>query len=313
MADRRLIVDPADLLRSAEAHDQRAHGWRQIGATPPHDPDQLAHDLGFVGHAFTEAMRARNAERARDAEKIAAGFEKDANALRDGARDYLGTDERHAQAMDQVHADASGPDGTGRGPNGVGRIDDFQSGGMNGPYDTNAAPPDGQVRAQMPANVPPDAPIGHTPPPVVAQMPPGVGPDAPLAEPGTATGGLTGGVSGPFDVQGSGPAQVRPAGYTEPMDPSAGDYDRLYPKLFPNPLPGQPGGGTWADVAPSAGDATHPPHGGLIPNKSALPGEYTPNSRGPEFTEVWPNAQGGYDIMAPGIDPTPSTRTDGAR
>lgn len=286
----RLTVDPADLIRSAEAHDQRAQGWRQIGSTPPHNPDQLANDLGFVGHAFTEAMRARNAERARDAEKLAAGFDKDANALREGARDYMGADEKHAQAMDQIHTDASGPDGTGVRPNGVGRIDDFQGGRMSGPYDTTLPPSDGQVRAQMP---------------------PGVGPDTPLTGPPPMAGGSGGGVSGPFDVQGSGPAQVRPAGHTEPIDPSAGDYERLYPKLYPQPLPGQPDGGTWTDVAPSPGDAKHPPHGGLIPN---FPDEHSPRfAEPPGYTQVVPNGQGGYDIVAPGTDPTDSPRTTGSR
>ncbi len=32
------------------------------------------------------------------------------------------------------------------------------------------------------------------------------------------------------------------------------------------PLPGQPGGGTWADRAPFAGDDQHPPHPGIIPS-----------------------------------------------
>lgn len=34
------------------------------------------------------------------------------------------------------------------------------------------------------------------------------------------------------------------------------------------PLPGQSGGGTWADLAPFAGDDEHPPHPGLVPSDS---------------------------------------------
>lgn len=90
----RLTVDPADLLRSAEAHEQRAAGWRRIRDTPPHDPDQLAQDLGFVGHAFVETIRhVRNPQRARDADNLASGYAKDAHALRAGAADYLGSDQ----------------------------------------------------------------------------------------------------------------------------------------------------------------------------------------------------------------------------
>lgn len=305
-----LRVNPADLDRSAEDHDHRARGWQMVGARPPNDPDVLEPALGFVGFGFLQGLRLENERRSKNAHDISSQYAKDAEALRASAADYRRSDDEGAQAVkDRI---GSEDDGSGVAPNGVGRISDFQSGGMSGPYDTTAPAPDGQVRAQMPANVPADAPVGQTPP-VVAQMPPGVGPDAPQLEPGApSSSSLGGGVSGPFDVQGSGPAQVRPAGYTEPMDPSAGDYDRLYPKLFPNPLPGQPGGGTWADVAPSAGDATHPPHGGLIPNL-VTPGEHAPNSRPPQFTEVWPNAQGGYDIVAPGTDPANRNRTDGPR
>lgn len=154
-------------------------------------------------------------------------------------------------------------------PNGVGRISDFQSGGMNGPYDTNAPSGPAQVR-------PPEIP--------------GLGPDAPMS---------------------TGPAAVRPAsfvGRAEPIDPSSGDYERLYPKLFPNPLPGQPGGGTWADVAPSLGDENHPPHGGLVPN--IQPPGY-PHSQPPEYTQVDPNGRGGYDVVAPGTNPADRNRTDG--
>ncbi|MBU8813645.1 hypothetical protein KL953_32740 [Mycolicibacterium goodii] len=93
----RLTVDPADLLRSAEAHEQRAAGWRRIRDTPPHDPDQLAQDLGFVGHAFVETIRhVRNPQRARDADNLASGYAKDAHALRAGAADYLGSDQASA-------------------------------------------------------------------------------------------------------------------------------------------------------------------------------------------------------------------------
>lgn len=172
-----------------------------------------------------------------------------------------------------VNEGPTGVSDSGLAPNGVGRISDFQGGGgLNGPYDTNAPSGPAQVR-------PPEIP--------------GVGRDAPVS---------------------AEPAAVRPAGLTgrvDPIDPSSGDYERLYPKLFPNPLPGQPGGGTWADVAPSAGDANHPPQGGLIPN--IQPPGYTPNSQPPGYTQVVPNGHGGYDIVAPGIDPTDSARTDGSR
>lgn len=292
----RLSVDPAELLRSADEHEQRAQGWRRIAANPPHDPDQLAHDLGFVGHQFTEAMRARNAQRAQDAENQAAGFEKDAHGLRAGAADYLRTDEGGAREIEHVdYQDNSGPGGIG--PNGVGRMDDFQGGasspsrGIQGPYDTDTSGGPAQVRPQFPGLQEGSVPA------------PSVQPDTP-----TTAGG---GVQGPFDVAGYESAQVRPAGHTEPIDPSAGDYERLYSKLFPNPLPGQPGGGTWTDVAPSFGDANHPPHGGLIPN---FPGEHSPSAAEPPvYTQVQPNEQGGYDIVAPGTDPANRNRTDGSR
>ncbi|TEA09121.1 type VII secretion target [Mycobacteroides salmoniphilum] len=307
-----LRVNPADLELSAGDHDHRAQGWRQVGANPPNDPEVLEPALGFIGYGFSQGLRAHNGQRTQDAHSVASEYAKHAEDLRASAADYRNADDEGAQGV--KNRIGSEDDGSGVGPNGVGHISDFQSGGMSGPYDTTLPPSDGQVRAQMPADVPPDAPIAHTPPPVVAQMPPGVGADAPMIPPGTQnSASAAGGVSGPFDVQGSGPAQVRPAGHTTPIDPSPGDYDRLYPKLYPQPLPGQPGGGTWTDVAPSLGDANHPPHGGLIPN-FVLPGEYSPSAAGPPgYTQVVPNGQGGYDIVAPGTDPTDSARTDGRR
>lgn len=208
-----------------------------------------------------------------------------------GVTDGGGTDAMGHESAGQ------GPGPGGIGPSGVGRIDDFQgassspSRGIQGPYDTDVSGGPAQVRPQFPG-----LHEGTVPGPSVR-------PDTP-----TSAGG---GVQGPFDVPGYEPAQVRPAGHTEPIDPSAGDYERLYPKLFPNPLPGQPGGGTWTDVAPSSGDANHPPHGGLIPN---FPGEHSPRAaEPPAYTQVQPNGQGGYDVVAPGTDPANGNRTDGSR
>ncbi|OHU47397.1 hypothetical protein BKG82_27710 [Mycobacteroides chelonae] len=187
------------------------------------------------------------------------------------ARTYPMDSHTDPVAPSQVNVDVGEANSSGLAPNGVGKISDFQrGGGLNGPYDTDAPAGPAQVR-------PPEIP--------------GVGRDAPIV---------------------SEPAAVRPAGlasHVDPIDPSAGDYERLYPKLFPNPFPGQPGGGTWADVAPSAGDATHPPHGGLIPN--IQPPGY-PQSQPPEYTQVEPNGRGGYDIVAPGTNPADRNRTDGA-
>lgn len=264
----RLTVNPADLVRSAHEHDERAEGWHRLGANPPNDPDVLARQLSFIGHSFTEGLRAENARRARDAATVAAEYARDADALRATAADYTTTDE-----------------------DGAGRVDAIQGGIDGRPVTPLPGGEPAQVRPQMPSGVGPDAPYIKSGEPQT-QFPPG------------------GGVQGPFDVPRSEPAQVRPAGHIEPIDPSAGDYDRLYPKIFPNPLPGQPGGGSWSDVAPSFGDAKHPPHGGLIPNLVS-PGEYAPNSRAPGYTEVIPNAQGGYDIVPPGIDPTPGTNSGG--
>lgn len=76
--------------------------------------------------------------------------------------------------------DNDGTNGT-LGPNGVGRIDDIQS-GISGPYDLDQTP-DRSVIAQMPPGVGADGPIHQGPAVTVAQLPPGVGPDAPLLPP----------------------------------------------------------------------------------------------------------------------------------
>ncbi|MBL3752299.1 hypothetical protein [Mycobacteroides abscessus] len=76
--------------------------------------------------------------------------------------------------------DNDGTNGT-LGPNGVGRIDDIQS-GISGPYDLDQTP-DRSVIAQMPPGVGADGPIHQGPAVTVAQLPPGVGPDAPLLAP----------------------------------------------------------------------------------------------------------------------------------
>lgn len=84
--------------------------------------------------------------------------------------------------------DNDGTNGT-LGPNGVGRIDDIQS-GISGPYDLDQIP-DRSVVAQMPPGVGADAPIHQGPAATVAQMPPGVGPDAPLLPPPPPAGANT--------------------------------------------------------------------------------------------------------------------------
>lgn len=76
--------------------------------------------------------------------------------------------------------DNDGTNGT-LGPNGVGRIDDIQS-GISGPYDLDQTP-DRSVIAQMPPGVGADGPIPQGPAVTVAQLPPGVEPDTPMLAP----------------------------------------------------------------------------------------------------------------------------------
>lgn len=97
-----LAVNPAELLRSAAAHEARAQGWRALATNPPNDPDLLAAELGVVGHSFTESLRAHNAARARDAEELAVGYSRDASALRAAAGDYIAADEAGAGGIDGV-------------------------------------------------------------------------------------------------------------------------------------------------------------------------------------------------------------------
>lgn len=280
-----LRVDTGSLQKRSAAFQAEADEHRAVAAGDAPGVETDIAGFGEISLMLHDAYRATHALKQQAWNDHGAATDEHGNKISESAQGYDRRESDGVAALD--HTEPIPPEPTIVPPSSGPAFK------MHGPGIQEVVPGTGEIRPQMP---------------------PGVGPDAPNIAPSTpGSGGLGGGVSGPFDVQGSGAAQVRPAGHIEPINPSAGDYDRLYPKLFPNPLPGQPGGGTWADVAPSAGDATHPPHGGLIPNKSALPGEYTPNSRGPEFTEVWPNAQGGYDIMAPGIDPTPSTRTDGTR
>jgi ABC-type phosphonate transport system ATPase subunit len=97
-----LAVNPAELVRSAAAHEARAEGWRALATNPPNDPDALATELGFVGHSFIESLRVHNAARARDADALAAGYGRDASALRAAAADYIAADETGADRIDGV-------------------------------------------------------------------------------------------------------------------------------------------------------------------------------------------------------------------
>lgn len=272
-----LQVDPSSLRNAAAGFVSEADELAKVGVV---DEAALAQDHEAHGEIYGKLKGVYRQARQSIADRFAAngdGRRAHADKLNAAADGYEGVNTGLARKLTVTGVDGAPDEGSGLAPNGVGRIDDFQGGASNPSRGVSGPYDTGS----------PSGPAQVRPPEVA-----GVGRDAPVP---------------------TGLAPVRPAGHVEPLNPSASDYDRLYPKLFPQPLPGQPGGGTWADVAPSAGDATHPPHGGLIPNKSALPGEYTPNSRPPEFTEVWPNTQGGYDIMAPGIDPTGSPRTDGTR
>lgn len=64
------------------------------------------------------------------------------------------------------------------------------------------------------------------------------------------------------DMGSSGRVQSPPdCAVTAPCEPPPEEW-------MVQPLPGQPGGGTWADLAPFAGDDEHPPHPGLVPSDS---------------------------------------------
>jgi hypothetical protein len=100
-----LHVDTAELRRSANEHQDRAEGWRQLGEHPAIDADQLAGELGLVGQPTAEAMRAHNAAQAARAEQLAAGYDQMASGLRLGAQDYDTTDSGHAAAVEATFND----------------------------------------------------------------------------------------------------------------------------------------------------------------------------------------------------------------
>lgn len=60
-------------------------------------------------------------------------------------------------------------------------------------------------------------------------------------------------------IEQTGRPELPDGGIAAPCDPPPEGW-------MVQPLPGQPGGGTWADRAPFAGDAEHPPHPGLVPS-----------------------------------------------
>ncbi|TEA09224.1 type VII secretion target [Mycobacteroides salmoniphilum] len=102
MADH-LGVDPSTLDATAANFDERGQGWRSVGANPPNDPDQLTEELGFVGHAVVEGVRADNARRHRDTEKFAAANSDLAENLRGAARDYRRADDEGAAGAGAVN------------------------------------------------------------------------------------------------------------------------------------------------------------------------------------------------------------------
>ncbi len=218
MADR-MRVNTGSMRQEAAAFGEDVASLRSVSTVDEAavSQDSIAH--GEVYGKLQGLYREAREEIARRYGKSGDRYQAHQDKINNAANGYDGVESSVALQLKSFHGDNDGTGGT-IAPNGVGRIDDIQSPGMNGPYDTTLPDSPGQVVAQMPPGVGHDAPINQGPPPTVAQMPAGVGPDAPYTPTPQPAAPAQGGVSGPYDVHGSGPAQVRPASFVdEPATP----------------------------------------------------------------------------------------------
>ncbi|SLI19198.1 Uncharacterised protein [Mycobacteroides abscessus subsp. abscessus] len=132
------------------------------GAVNPSDMATLRQQCGERYEPFLQQHFQREYAREDAYKRVAAKLRADAERKRNTAHGFQQHDEDSASRI------AALDESNGIGPNGYGRMDNFQSGvnnagGIEGPYDTNAPTGPAQVRPQMPSGVGPDAPLHQEP------------------------------------------------------------------------------------------------------------------------------------------------------
>ncbi|ORA60963.1 hypothetical protein [Mycobacteroides franklinii] len=160
MSDQRVRVDFDELQAQIGKLEHYAQGVVADTKAPPEV--LVGYRTGYADGPFAEVgdlLSQGRLCREKVGEAFAGEARNQADAHRNTITGFTDTDAANKSLMDNTGQ--SGGEGDLLAPNGVGRINDIQSGvgGLNGPYDLSLPDSSGQVRPQMPPGVGPDAPL----------------------------------------------------------------------------------------------------------------------------------------------------------